>query len=143
MTANEKYRRYNEMTFESYIKTAIDFALARYHKQRARQAENEIYLDDLPDYWAARPNEEMTAIDSGIVSVTLAVDGISVDVHDPDLVNALRFLPPQKRDVLLLAYFLGKSDAEIASELNISKSSAQRRRSSALNRIKGLMGNDR
>ena len=97
----------------------------------------------MPDYWAARPSEELIAIDSGSVSATCEVDGISVDIHDPDLVKALRFLVPQKRDILLLAYFLGKSDAEIGKLLNISKSTAQRRRASALQRMKRQIGNEK
>lgn len=143
MTTQERYERYNEVTFEAYIKAAIDYAIARYRKQKAKQTENEVYLADLPDYWAARPSEELTAIDSGSVSATFEVDGISVDVHDPDLVKALRFLVPQKRDILLLAYFLGKSDAEIGKELNISKSTAQRRRASALQRMKRQICNEK
>ena len=50
MTTNDRYERYNEITFEAYIKAAIDYALCRYHKQMARRAEHEISLDDLPDY---------------------------------------------------------------------------------------------
>ena len=102
MTTQERYERYNEVTFEAYIKAAIDYALARYRKQKARQAEKEVYLADLPEYWAARPSEELTAIDSGSDSATFEVDGISVDVHDPELIKALRFLVPQKRNILLL-----------------------------------------
>ena len=143
MTTNDRYERYNEMTFEAYIKAAIDYALRRYHKQRARQAEREISLDDLPDYLASRESEKMTAIEDGTVSVTFEVAGIKVVVHDPDLVNALRYLVPQKRNIMLLAYFLEKSDAEIGRELKITKSTVQRRRASALKRMERLLGNIR
>ena len=143
MTTQEKYERYNEATFEAYIKAAIDYALIRYRKQRAKQAEHEVYLADLPEYWAARPSTELSAVENGEASVSFTVDGISVDVHDPDLAYALRFLVPQKRAILLLAYFLGKSDAEIGKELHISKSAAQRRRASALKRMRSLMGDKR
>ena len=140
MTTNDRYKRYNEMTFEAYIKAAIDYSLRRYHKQRGRQAEREISLDDLPDYLASRESEEMTAIEDGTVSVTFEVAGIKVDVHDPDLVYALRYLVPQKRDIMLLVYFWGKSDAEIGRELKISKSTVQRHRASALKRMERLLG---
>ena len=85
----------------------------------------------------------MTAIENDTVSVPFEVAGIKVDVHDPNLVYALRYLVPQKRDIMLLAYFLGKNDAEIGRELKISKSTVQRRRASALKRMERLLGNIR
>ena len=49
-------------------------------------------------------------------------------------------MPPQKRNILLLAYIIGDNDAELGSALPLSKSAAQRRRIAALKRIQRLMG---
>ena len=42
--------------------------------------------------------------------------------------------------ILLLAYFLNESDADIARDLNLTRSAVQRRRASALELMRRMMG---
>lgn len=69
--------------------------------------------------------------------ITFTVQGINIPVRDAQLGRALSFLLPKYRDVVLLHYFMDMSDPQIANLLRISKSAVQRRRTAALERLKG------
>jgi len=56
------------------------------------------------------------------------------------LAGALSKLPCDKRDIILLAYFIDMSDNEIAHALNMVRSSVAYRRTSTLKLLKELMG---
>ena len=53
--------------------------------------------------------------------------------------EALQFIVPSKRAVLLLSYFAGYSDKDIARVLGITSASVARRKKSALDRLRELM----
>lgn len=59
-----------------------------------------------------------------------------VEVGNEAIVNALDNLPEEKRNILLMFYFLEMSDAEIALELGKNRSTIYRRRISALATLK-------
>ncbi len=135
----ERYIRYNEITFAMYCMTSIDRAISRGRREKDRRAQAEISLENLGDL------DNALGRDSGGKEVELPeaifdVDGLKIPIVNPDLAKALCSLPPQKRNILLLAYIIGDNDAELGSVLHISKSAAQRRRIAALKRIQLLMG---
>lgn len=55
------------------------------------------------------------------------------------LAEALHILPEEKRNTVLLYYFLQLSDMEISQQLNVPRSTVQYRRTSALARLKRFM----
>ncbi len=55
------------------------------------------------------------------------------------LAEALRSLPKEKRQAVLLYYFFDKSDVEIAAELNIPRSTIQHRRTSSFELLKNYL----
>ena len=63
------------------------------------------------------------------------VCGKDVVVSGDMLADALKQLPPEKRDIILLSYFLEMTDAEIGKELNTVRQNISKRR----NRILALM----
>ena len=135
----DRYIRYNEITFAMYCMTSIDRAINRGRREKDRRAQAEISLDELGDL------DNALGRDRGGKEVELPeaifdVDGLKIPIVNPDLAKALRSMPPQKRNILLLAYIIGDNDAELGSALHISKSAAQRRRIAALKRIQRLMG---
>ena len=64
------------------------------------------------------------------------VQGYSVTVHDDRLAQALTELPDEKRDILLLSYFLDMTDREIADKLNMVRYTIQRKRVKSLKEMK-------
>lgn len=144
MTA--RYEVFNEITFEAYCKTTIDRAILKGRKEKSKRASWELSLSDLTDallhgLCADHPVED--AVQRSMQRpFVFQVRDVEIVVHDPDLGQALSFVPPQKRDVLLLYYFADMSDAEIARKLGMSKSTAQWRRVSAEDILKRFLGGD-
>ena len=52
------------------------------------------------------------------------------------LLEAIRALPEERRKIVLLYYFEGLTDIEIAKQLNISRSTVQYRRTSSFEQLK-------
>lgn len=67
------------------------------------------------------------------------VRGMEIEIADGDLVKALAALPADQRDMILLAYLLDFSDAEIASQLGLKRSTVQYRRTTTLGLLRKLM----
>ena len=59
-----------------------------------------------------------------------------MSVQNENLAHALKILPKDKREIILLAYFLDMSDREIAEKLNLFRSTVQRNRTNALKILK-------
>ena len=59
-----------------------------------------------------------------------------VAVQNENLAHALQILSEDKREIILLAYFLDVSDREIAEKLNLFRSTVQRNRTIALKILK-------
>lgn len=57
---------------------------------------------------------------------------IKVVIMDSDLFEILNRLPKDKLDIILLSYFLKKSDREIAENVNVVQSTLNRRRNKIL-----------
>ena len=62
------------------------------------------------------------------------------DIDNGELAEAIAALPAQKRDIILLSYFLDMPDSEIARALNMVRSSVAYRRSATLKLLRELMG---
>lgn len=135
----DRYRRYNEITFAMYCMTSIDRAISRGRREKNQRAQAEISLEELGDLNNAL-GRDRSGKEVELPEAIFDVDGLKIPIVNPDLAKALRSMPPQKRNILLLAYIIGDNDAELGSALHISKSAAQRRRIAALKRIQRLMG---
>ena len=138
---DERYKQFNEMTFEAYCKKSIDRAVNRGRKQKSQRARDEISLFALSEEVLARSCEQLDAITDGKQTPTIfRVGGLEIIIHDEELAAALQSLTPQRRNIVLLAYFMGKSDAEISRDMKLTRSAVQRRRTNALDIMKRLMG---
>ena len=60
-------------------------------------------------------------------------------IENEDLANALTVLPDDKRDIVLLAYFLDMTDQEIADKLDMVRRTVQYKRAQSLKELKKEM----
>ena len=67
------------------------------------------------------------------------VQGKEIVVKGDMLAAALEKLPADKRDIILLAYFLDMTDQEIADKLDMVRYTVQRRRAKSLKELKKEM----
>lgn len=65
--------------------------------------------------------------------------GYDIAVKNERLADALGSLSDDKRDIVLLAYFLDMTDQEIAEKLNSVRSTIQYKRTSSLKEMKRRM----
>lgn len=71
---------------------------------------------------------------------TFDVLGNIVQIASDELAEAIASLPAEKRNIILLSYFLEMTDMEIAELLNMVRSSVAYRRTATLKLLKELMG---
>lgn len=122
-----------EMAFDAFCKTLIRNESINAHKEYARRAKREVSLSSLsPDEWnmLSHCDKERS------ISERFFAQGQSVDVSDAALSNALHFLPPIHREVILLSYFLELSDVEIGQLLKVDARTVGYRRKSALKKLR-------
>lgn len=62
-----------------------------------------------------------------------------ITVSDEQIAEALNTLPADRRDIILLAYFLDMADKEIAECLNLVRRTVAYRRTSTLQELKKFM----
>ena len=67
------------------------------------------------------------------------VQGYDVTVQDERIASGLETLSDEKRDIVLLSYFLEMTDQEIADKLNAIRGTIQYRRTKALKEMKQKM----
>ena len=67
------------------------------------------------------------------------VQGYDVVIENEDLANALTVLPDDKRDIVLLAFFLDMADQEIADKLDMVRRTVQYKRTQSLKELKKEM----
>ena len=60
-------------------------------------------------------------------------------VKDTLIVEALQVLPERKRNVILRSYFLEMSDADIAREMNLVRSTVHEHRTRSLEILRKIM----
>ncbi len=138
---DKRTERYNEISFDTFARITIDHAILDGIKEQKRRATMEIAFSALAEKLLLTLSTELPEAREGESepSTTFQVNGCEIDVHHPRLGQALRFLTPKDRAIILLYYFLNMRDAEIGEVLDISRSTVQRRRTSAQEKLKLLL----
>lgn len=113
--------------------TVEESALQSMEYEYARQRDREKSLDELsPDELAQAASYDKYFQDEYVFEVL----GQKVFVVGDLLAEALSQLPEDKRDVILLSYFLGMTDREISEQLNVVRQAISKRRSGILKELR-------
>ena len=133
----EQFRNYQEQSFDAFCKKVIRNEAINIHKRLAALAEKEISLSSLS-------HGELSALcyedTYRPYQRTYYVQDRPIHVYDQTLGEVLQFLTPQRRNVILLCFFLDYSDADIAKLLRISSPTVSVRKALALKKLKELLG---
>ncbi len=106
-------------------------------KERLWRSSNEILFCEMSE----SDKEQLYAFnDYDFDSRAFKVLEFNIEVHDVEIAMALSKLPEQKRDIILLSYFLDMTDKEVGFSLNVLQRTVQRRRVNALKQLKTLLG---
>ena len=131
------HKEHIQHSFDAFCKKVLQNEARDYQDALARKRNREVYFSELP----IEALEQFSVRDAYFAdSRTFEVIGHSVCIDDETLAEAISALPVDRRDIILLSYFLDMSDAEIANVLNMVRRSVAYRRTSTLKLLKNLMG---
>lgn len=68
-----------------------------------------------------------------------AKEGMNIPVYHEKLSQALTYLMPKDREIILLYFFKGLKDAKVAPLVHMSRPTVSRRRKAAMKRLRELM----
>ena len=119
--------------FDSFCRKVLREEARDYLRELMRRAAHEVPLSELSE----EQMERLYALDEyPSEAIHFDVQGYDVAINNEKLADALTALPDDKRDIVLLAYFLDMSDQEIADKLNMVRRTVQSRRTSSLKELK-------
>ena len=132
----DRHAEHKQHAFDSFCKKVLREEARDYMRYVNRLSEREVNLSELSEEQLS----QLCALDEYPSEQTsFDVQGYSVAIKDARLAEALASLSEEKRDIVLLSYFLDMNDGEIADRLNIMRRTVQRRRTSSLTEIRNRM----
>lgn len=127
---------HKEHTFDSFCKKILKHEARDYYKNIQYRREHEISLSELSE----EALEQFAVWDRYFEDTYLfEVMGFEVSITDELLAEALKTLPQDRQEIILLSYFLGMTDPEIAEQLNLVRRTVAYRRTSSLQALKKFM----
>lgn len=124
-------------TFDVFCKKVLRNEARDYLDELARRRSREISFSELP----VEVMEQLSVCDDYFAEDrTFDVLGYIVQIASDELAEAITSLPAEKRNIILLSYFLEMTDMEIAELLNMVRSSvclSQNRNAETSERIDG------
>lgn len=140
---DERYERFNEITFEAYCKAAIDKAVLKERQRKAARAEKEIPFSALTDIDAYSIPTADAAIDHvDDEKISFIIDGQAIPIRSLRIGKAISFLLPKDREIIVLFYFAEKKEMEIAKRFNVDRTTINRRRRAAEEKLRKLLEDD-
>lgn len=127
---------YNQQTFDSFCKRLLKNEARDYYKHLQYRREHEILVSEL----AKDSLEQFVMWDKYFEDTYLfEVMGFEIAITNELLAEALKNLPQDRQEIILLSYFLGMTDPEIAEQLNLVRRTVAYRRTSSLQALKKFM----
>lgn len=129
----DPYEQRVQNQFGGFCVRVLKNEAARIHNEYARQRGLEKPLGELT------PGElsQVAVVDKHFAGEHIfKVLGKPVAVTGDLLAEAIAKLPEEKRDVILLAYFLGMSDREISEHMNVVRQTISKRRAKSLKELR-------
>ena len=132
----EAFYTYQEQTFDSFMAKVIKNEGKDAKKEIARRADHEISVSQLME----RELAQIAAADTyDLDKMTFYVRNNAITVHDMLLGQAIAALPPYRREVILLAYFMNKNDPQIGELLSVTPNTIRYRRKTSLEKLKQIL----
>ena len=122
--------------FDRKCKLALKGELVDYTRHMDYLVKHEVIFSELTE----RELESLSVIDEyDSEYFDFRALGYDIRLKDMLLAEALNALTERKRDVIMLSYFQGLSDADIARKLNLDRSTVNEHRKRSLELLKQMM----
>ena len=123
--------------FDRLCRLALKGEAANYFKELERRSKKEVVFADLSEQ---EVNSFSVVDEYDMGSYRYKVLDYEIEIKDDLIAEALQSLSEKRRDVILLSYFLGMSDADIARKLNLVRSTIHEHRTRSLQQLKQVIG---
>lgn len=122
--------------FDSFCRKVLREEARDYERHIAWRSNHEVSLSELSEERV----RQMYVLDRyPSEQIHFHVQGYNVTIENENLANALMVLSGDKRDIVLLAYFLDMTDQEIADTLDMVRRTVQYKRARSLKELKEEM----
>lgn len=121
--------------FVKYCRIVLKYEKVNYYQQQTRRAERECYLEMLGEDELEKIAQTSDTYHTDSFSVT----GYEIGIEDGCLAQALRKLSERYLQIVLMYYFVGLKDAEIAREFGLTPSTICVQRHNAVKMLRGFM----
>ena len=125
-----------QQTFDSFCKKVLKNTARELYRKNQRQEGQEVPFSGLTTYELSTLSVEDSC---DATEAVFDVQGDEIVVTDGDIAEALKGLPQEKRDIVLLSYFLEMTDRKIAERMDILRRTVTNRRTSSLRELKRIM----
>lgn len=133
---SNSFEEHKEHTFDCFCKKILKNETRDYYKHLKYRRKNEISISELSE----EVMEQLAIWDKYFFDTYhFEVMGFEIAVTDELLAEALKSLPQNRLEIVLLSYFLGMTDPEIAKQLNLVRRTVAYRRTSSLQHLKKFM----
>lgn len=122
--------------YDRVCKLALKGVVIDYRRYLDNRQKHEILFSEMPEL---KINELSTVDEYKCELYNFQVLGYAIEVKDALLAEALQHLTEKKRNVVLLAYFLGMTDTEIAREMHLVSNTIKEHRKRSLELLRQKM----
>ena len=133
---SHEFIKYQENRFDLFCRVVIRNCSYDNHRSRKRREDRFSFLEELQSGVLDLEKTEDTYV---TYSRTYKVKGIDITVVDERIGEAVQFIMPNQRAVLLLSFFKEYSDMDIARLMGISHKTLAYRKKRAMQKLKSLL----
>ena len=122
--------------FDRLCQMSLKGEVASYCRHMEYRRRHEATFSELSEKELGR----LVAMDEyGVENSHFTVHGYDIEVKDTLIAEALQTLSERKRNVILLSYFMEMSDADIAREMSLVRSTVHEHRTRSLEMLRKIM----
>ena len=122
--------------FDRLCQMSLKGEAINYYRHMDYRREHEAMFSELSK---KELNQLFVMDEYGVENSHFTVHGYDIEVKDTLIAEALQALSERKRNVILLSYFLEMSDADIAREMNLVRSTIHEHRTRSLEILRKIM----
>ena len=122
--------------FDRLCQMSLKGEAINYYRHMDYRREHEAMFSELSEM---ELNQLFVMDEYGVENSHFTVHGYDIEVKDTLIAEALQALSERKRNVILLSYFLEMSDADIAREMNLVRSTIHEHRTRSLEILRKIM----
>ena len=134
-----EYKEYVERRFHAFCKAVLHNEACNYYRERTRKIQHEISFEYLQENTSFAPHSTDEYFVLQEKPTAFEVNGQTVIVDSEKLAKALLCLSEQRREIILMRYYLQLRDKQIAALLGKPRTTINYQKNAALKQLRTEM----